>query len=263
MVEENEGYGDIIGSSDAPYLNQLARQDGSATRYDAGDPAPCPSLPSYLMLTSGSDHHVCDDNGPGDHPLTGDNLFQQVAVSGQQWRVYAESMPAPCTRTDTDRYAVRHTAAPYYVSETARCDRWDLPLGTAGSGALVSDLNGGALPAFSLVVPDVCDDMHGGPDCPDGLVAAGDAWLKQWITRIMDGPDYRAGRLLVIITWDESSSDSDNHIPTLVISPGSTGRQVSQPLTHCSTLRTVEDLLRLPALGCAAQATSYASDFGL
>src|SRR5690242_6463317 len=44
VLEENRSYDDIIGSSDAPYINDLATRYGSATKYDAGYPASCPSL---------------------------------------------------------------------------------------------------------------------------------------------------------------------------------------------------------------------------
>jgi hypothetical protein len=262
IVEENQTYSDIIGSHEMPYLNQLAGQYGSATAMQAGYPAQCPSLAGYILLTSGSDHGICDDNGPDAHPLDGDNIFQQVAKAGQQWRVYAESMPGNCTRTNDGDYLVRHTAAPYYLTETDRCSRWDLPMGTTDSGALHGDLATGHLPAFSLAIPNACDDMHGADGCQGDLLPAADTWLTTWIPAIMAGQDYRSGHLTVIITWDEGS-DTDNHIPTLVISPTTGHRRDATAWTHCSTLRTVEDLLHLPAIGCAAAASSYRSAFEL
>lgn len=264
VMEENRGYGDIIGSPEAPYLNQLAHQFGSAIAYDAGYPAECPSLAAYLLLTSGSDHGICDDDGPDAHPVTGDNLFQQVAVSGRQWRVYAESMPAPCTPANVGHYLVRHTAAPYFLTERTRCTTWDLPMGSVAAGALHDDLAAGHLPALSVVVPDACHDMHGGHGCPDDhLVSRGDTWLRDWIPAILAGADYRAGKLVVVITWDESSSTTDNHIPTLVISPTTAHVEDLTAQTHCTMLRTIEDLLHLPALGCAKGVAPATSRFGL
>jgi hypothetical protein len=94
------------------------------------------------------------------------------------------------------------------------------------------------------------------------LVAAGDDWLRTWLPQVIAGSDYRSGRLTVIVTWDEGTSTS-NHIPTLVLAPEV--RQVSpaQPLTHCSTLRFMEQQLGLPLLGCAASAASLGTAFGL
>jgi hypothetical protein len=104
--------------------------------------------------------------------------------------------------------------------------------------------------------------MHGAPPCPDRLVASGDEWLRQWLPQILAGPDYTAGRLVVIVTWDEGST-TDNHIPTIVISPKTSGVRATQPYTLCSILRTTEEILRLPLLGCAATATSMRSEFKL
>ena len=266
IPEENEPFGKVIGSADAPYLTGLAQQFGSAAAMQAGYPVQCPSLAAYIELTSGDRGGICDDRNPKAHRLSGDSVFSQVASSGRQWRVYAESMPTPCSEVNSKDglYAVRHSAAPYYASETGsgRCGRWQLPMGGLSSGALRDDVSGGKLPSFSLVVPNLCNDMHGAPGCYDHVVRRGDGWLREWLPVLMAGPDYRARRLLILITWDEGSK-TDNHIPTLVIAPGVTKGSVSGSFTHCSTLRTVQDVLGLPPLGCAAQATALTAAFGL
>jgi len=262
IAEENHGYREIIGNPDAAYLNRLAADYGTATRYDAGYPAHCPSLAAYILMTSGDTGGICDDKGPGAHRLTGDNIFRQVGASGRQWRDYAGTAPGLCVLSNHGRYLVRHVPATYYRGERADCRRWTVPLGTGAAGALHDDVAAGALPAFAFVSPDACDDMHGAPGCPRNLVTAGDRWLRTWLPEIMSGPDYRAGRLTVIITWDEGTSSS-NHIPTIVVAP--TVRHVvsTRPLTHCSTLRFTEEKLRLPLLGCAARATSLGAGFGI
>jgi hypothetical protein len=262
IAEENHGYDQIIGDPAAPYLNRLADTYGTATRLDAGYPAGCPSLAAYLLLTGGTTGGICDDRAPAAHPLTGDNVFHQVRAAGREWRNYAQSAPRACARTDDGPYFVRHVPATYYLDDRADCGRWAVPLGDPQGGALHDDVTSGSLPAFGFVTPDACHDMHGAPGCADGRVAAGDRWLQSWLPQILAGPDYRSGRLVVFITWDEGTS-SDNHIPTLVVAPATRHVRADQPFTHCSTLRTVEELLRLPLLGCAASAGSMAPAFGL
>lgn len=263
VVEENEDYS-IVGSPPAPYLSSLAHPYGLATNMDAGYPLSCPSLPGYLILTSGSDPGICDDDDPSRHPIRGDNRFQQVAVSGRQWRGYAESMPGPCSAHDSPdgAYLVRHAPAPYYVSERSRCGRWDVPLGTSTVGALHNDIAAGHLPSFAVVTPNACHDMHGASAYSGDPVSQADDWLSGWIPQIMSGPDYRSGWLAVVITGDEGG-DATNHIPTVVVSP--TTRNITDPTarTHCSTVRTVEDVLGLPALGCGAHASSMTQVFRL
>jgi phosphatidylinositol-3-phosphatase len=259
IAEENEAESSVIGSSQAPYINKLAKSYGRATNMQAGYPVGCPSLAAYIIMTSGSQHGICDDASPAGHPLSGDNIFQQVADAGLEWREYAESMPSNCRDTDSGLYLVRHAPPPYYTSVQGRCAAWDVPLGTTTSGALHDALASG-LPSYSFVTPNACNDMHGAASCTTSPVKSGDNWLARWMPLITASADFRQGRLAVLITWDEGSSSS-NHIPTLLVAPTVRGVTSGAAYTHCSTLRLAEDVLGLPRLGCAASAASFRSGF--
>jgi hypothetical protein len=260
IAEENEPESAVVGSAQAPYITQLAATYGHATNMQAGYPVDCPSLAAYLIITSGSQQGVCDDGNPSKHQISQPNIFQQVAAAGLQWREYAESMPANCTRTNSGLYLVRHAPPPYYTSERTRCQSWDVPLGTTSSGALRSGLRNG-LPAYSFVTPNACNDMHGATGCTTGKVKRGDNWLAAWMPLVIGSADFQQGRLLVIITWDEGSRSS-NHIPTLVVGRTINAKESGTAYTHCSTLRTTEDILGLSRIGCAATASSFAYGFG-
>ena len=264
VVEENKTYADVLGAKTAPYLNGLARDYGSFAALDAGFPPPCPSLAAYLILTSGDGHGICDDKAPAAHPIDGPSIFSQLSGAGREWRVYGESMPTPCAAVDSPdrRYAVRHTAAPYYTAIRAECAKWAIPMGTPAAGAFHHDLTAGALPPFSLAIPDVCGDMHGGQSCQGDEVGTGDDWLRRFLPAVMAGPDYTAGRLVVIITWDEGST-TDNHIATLVISPTTRRATVTQPVTLCAVARLTSRIVDVPPLGCAASAPDLVAAFGL
>jgi phosphatidylinositol-3-phosphatase len=264
IAEENRTYAQILGGTDAPYLTRLARSYGSATNMVANYPVGCPSLAAYILMTSGSTAGICDDRGPKHHPVGGANIFAQLDAAHRPWRNYAENLPAPCARRNSadGLFLVRHTAVPYYTSESRTCAIGQVELGTPTAGAMHDDISTGHLPPYAFVTPNTCHDMHGGPKCLTQRVATGDRWLSRWIPQILAGPDYRAGRLVVIITWDEGSASS-NHIPTVVISPTTRGVASAQAYDHCSTLRTAEDILRLAPLGCAASAASMTGGFGL
>ena len=51
ILMENHSYSQIIGSPNAPYINQVASECGLATNYFA---ISHPSLPNHIALTSGS-----------------------------------------------------------------------------------------------------------------------------------------------------------------------------------------------------------------
>jgi hypothetical protein len=259
---ENETHSAVLGSASAPYLTAVSRHYGTATHMDAGYPIACPSLAGYLLITSGSRYGICDDDPPSNHRLSGDNVFRQVVASGRSWRAYAEHLPTACPTGNRGTFAVRHVPSAYYTSEATRCRTRTVELGTAARGALHSDVVTGRLPSYSFVTPDLCHDMHGLRGVCPTSIALGDRWLKSWLPQVVAGPDYRAGRLVVIVTFDEGSSSS-NRIPTVVLSPRTKGLRAATPFTHCSTLRTTEELLGLPLLRCARTAPSMRSAFRL
>ncbi len=240
ILLENEGYG-VIGSSSAPYLNSLSDHCGLATNDFATNH---PSLPNYIALTSGSAQGIVDDNEPSSHPLRVPSIFSQLKAN---WRTYAESMPTACDRVTSGTYAARHNPAVYYTN-LANCASRDV--------ALRSPLDLSA--AFTMIVPNVCNDMH---SCP---VATGDAWLKKYVAQILSSPQYRSRSLALFITFDESTQSNSNQIPTVVVAPSvPAGIRVATHFTHYSLLRTTETLLHLPLLGAARTATSMLGAFHL
>lgn len=249
---ENKAAGQILGSAQAPGLNALARSCGLARSYFA---VAHPSLPNDLAATSGSTQGVRDDGLPSEHPLRAVSLFEQARTAGS----FAESMPGRCATAPAGTYAPKHNPEVYYLRVRKRCAAGDVPLGTASRGALATALRDGTLPAFSFVVPNLCHIMH---DCG---VGAGDAWLGPWLETITSSADYRAGRMVVFVAWDEDDGSAGNRVPLIVVSPWTTpGARSTARFTHYSLLRTTEELLGIRVhLGAAARAPSMRRAFGL
>jgi hypothetical protein len=250
---ENHSASAVLGPRAAtPFEKDLAARCGSGTNYHA---VGSPSLPNYLGATSGSSQGVHDDASPSSHRVDADNLFRQVRAAQESARSYEEAMTQNCQPRPAGRYAVKHNPQAYYVGaeDLAACQRDDVPLGSLTAGRLVDDLDRGQLPAFSFITPDLCDDTH---DCGVDL---GDAWLSQWVGRLLDSAVYRAGRTALFVVWDEPTP-----MPVLVVSPTTpSGTTSPAPFDHYSLLRTTEELLGLPYLGQAATATSMRPAFGL
>jgi phosphatidylinositol-3-phosphatase len=249
---ENHSYNQIIGNQSAPYINSLARACGLATNYTA---VSHPSLPNYLAATSGATWRISDDGPPQAHPLPARSIFQQASSA----RSYEESMPGNCDQTSSGEYAVKHNPEAYYAPSRTACNTNDVPLGPTSSGPFAKALKAGALPEFSFVTPNLCNDMH---DCS---IQTGDNWLKTWVTKITTSRAYQAGGTVLFITWDENNGAHGNKVPTIIVSPTTTpGTQSSRPFTHYSLLRTTEELLAIPTrLGRAAKARSMRTAFGL
>ncbi|MBV9800204.1 MAG: metallophosphoesterase [Solirubrobacterales bacterium] len=243
ILMENHGYGSIIGSSQAPYINHLANTYGLATNYFG---LAHPSLPNYIGLTSGSTQGISDDNDPSSHPLNVPSIFSQLP--GGKSRSLLESMPSNCYASDSGEYLVRHNPMAYYTNLGPDCSNFDVPLGST------PDLSA----AFTLITPNAIDDMH------DGTIAQGDSFLSSFVPALTATSQYQAGNTAIFITWDEDeNSGGNNQVATIVVSPYTNAIKVSTAFNHYSLLRTAEDLLGLPALGNAASASPMESAFGL
>jgi phospholipase C len=240
IVDENKPAQAVIGSIAAPYLTGLAHSYAQATHYSA---VTHPSLPNYLALTSGTTAGITSDcNPPGGRCLdTGSNLAEELDAAGLSWKMYAESMPAPCTRANAALYAVKHNPFLYFPGVTrsaAYCRAHDVPY-----ARFAADLaKPGTLPAFSFISPNLCDDMH---SCS---VAAGDRWLGANVPRILASPAFTRQRSLLVITFDEGDA-ADNVVPCVFAGPAARrGVAVATPFTHYSLLRTVEEAWGLPPM---------------
>jgi acid phosphatase len=154
-------------------------------------------------------------------------------------------------------YAVRHTAWAYYVDERAACKASQVPMGSPSTGALSSDIAAGSLPNIGWAIPDLSHDAH------NGTLAEADSWLAGWLPTILAGPDFRAGRLAVVITADEDDNHSDNNVLTVVAAAGLTDKVVSAVLTHYSLTGLYDDVIGAPKLRDSAAAPSFAATFGV
>lgn len=236
-----------------PYLTSLADSYGYATDYRA---AAHPSLPNYLAMAFGTTAGITDDAPPSAHHVSGDSVFSLAQQAGTGARLYAESMPSNCDARDAYPYAVRHNPWAYGSSG---CSTGDVPAGTPGAGSLHADAVAGTLPCAGMLVPDVLHDAH------DGSLAQADAYLRGWLPTLLSGPDFRSGRLAVVITADEDDrSSSANRVLTVVIAPAVWRRVVSTTLTHYSLARLYGSVCRESRyLGNAGTAPSMLSAFGL
>jgi phospholipase C len=254
VVEENHTQGAALAGM--PYLASLASTYGRTTDYKA---ITHPSLPNYLALAGGSTFGIRDDDNPSSHQLTGPSAFDRVIAGGRTAKTYADSMPSPCALTSTGNYAVRHNPWTYFsdAGSRANCQRFDVPAGSTASGALRSDVDAGKLPTVGLLIPDVCNDAH---DCS---LSTADNWLKSWLQVVQAGPDYRSGRLAIVVTFDEDDTSSDNTVLTVVVSPYTKHVVSSRALSHYSLTRYFAELTLTAPIRSAATAPSMRADFHL
>jgi phosphatidylinositol-3-phosphatase len=254
IVEEN--HGEQAALAQMPYLAALSGTYGRTSAYSA---VAHPSLPNYLALVGGSTFGVTDDASPAAHPLSGPSVFDQAISAGRTAKAYIEAMPSPCALSSSGRYAVRHNPWTYFAdpAERAHCQADDVPAGTPSAGPLHDDVTAGTLPTLGWVTPDLCNDAH---DCPAPVA---DDWLRGWLPVIMGGPDFRAGRLAIVVTFDEAEGSDANTVLTTLIAPGVRHVVTATSCTHYCWTRYAGELAGTPPLRQAVSSTSLSTAFGL
>jgi phosphatidylinositol-3-phosphatase len=234
VFEENRSLGEILGNRHAPYINQLIKEGALFTDAHA---ITHPSLPNYFALFAGA----INANGNG-CPASGiaanaPNLASELFASRRAFAGYAESMPhAGFTGCWAGKYARKHVPWVQFSNVPANAS---LPFSFLTSYD--------ALPAATMIIPNLDNDMH------DGTIAMGDAWLAKHIAPLLAwGATHGT---LFVLTWDEGF-DPANHIPTLFVGPMVKPGRYSERVDHYRVLRTIEDLLQLPPTGTAAKRTA-------
>jgi hypothetical protein len=317
IVLENKSFEESFGANPkAPYLASTLRSKAVLlSNYYGTSHA---SLGNYITMVSGqapnpttqSDCFVpFADMVPGTigadgqaigqgcvYPSGAKTIANQLDDKGLSWRGYMEDMGTPCRHpaigtTDTtqsaratDQYATRHNPFVYFrsVIDSPTCAKNDVDL-----QQLPKDIaSEKTTPSFSFITPDLCSDGHDTPCIdgrPGGLVSI-DAFLREWVPRILASPGFATNGML-IITYDEAEGDDataccdeptgpntaspgvrgpgGGRIGALVLSPfAKAGSTSTTPYNHYSFLRSMEDLFGLSHLGYAAQSglSAFGSD---
>jgi phosphatidylinositol-3-phosphatase len=229
IVMENHSYGEIIGSSQAPYINSLLSSGALATSYYA---VAHPSLPNYVALTSGSTYGITSDCTTC--WLGVSHIGDTLEAAGSTWKAYEESMPSACFVGDSYPYAQKHDPFIYYNdvrTNAARCQSHVVPYSQLGVDLQATTTT----PNFAFITPNMCDDMH---DCS---ISTGDGWLQGEVPQILNSLAFKTQRSLLAVTWDEDDSSAANQVPLILIGSGvSAGFQTSLVYNHYSLLRTIE-----------------------
>ena len=264
VILENHGFEQIMGNSAAPYINSLV-SDSSTALFTQSYALTHPSQPNYLMLFSGSDQGVTNDDVPKNLPFTSPNLGAGLLQKGRTFAGYSEDLPSIGFdgKSSGDYYRKHNPWVNWQGAETNGIpDTLNLPLTSFQN-------NYDLLPTVAFVIPSQVHDMHNGHD-PERINRA-DAWLKdhldgyvQWV---------RSNNSLLIITFDEgyrrketpvnrifsffrdkneSEDKESNHIITLFVGEMVKHGSYNQKIDHYRLLRTIEEMYGLPYAGRSA-----------
>ena len=259
VMMENHAFNEIVGSANAPYINNTLIANGALlTKSFAVEH---PSQPNYLDLFSGSNQAVVGDATPTNVPFSTPNLAAELIAKGLTFTTFSESLPSVGFTGDSattvpgqNQYMRKHNPAVNWQANDAPASNHLLPaLNQPFSAFPTTDVGFSTMPTVSIVVPNEQNDMH------DGTVAMGDTWLSQNIEA------YRVWasthNSVLIVTWDEDDNSGANQVATIfngqhiragAYTEASIERAPGLGVDHFNILRTLENIYGLGTCNAAA-----------
>jgi hypothetical protein len=181
VMMENHDYSEIIGNTQAPYINGLAAGGALLSNYTA---ITHPSEPNYFALYAGSTFGVTDDNA---HSEPDPTLATILQGAGKTFTGYIEPA-SPAKHNPWESFP---------EGFTVERDFSTFPTGN----------NFASLPSVSFVVPDQNDDMH------DGTIQQGDTWLQTNIDSYAQWA--KTHNSLLIVVWDEGDVSPNDQVASI------------------------------------------------
>ncbi len=208
VVEENKDYEEIIGNSNAPYINNVLKKEGANFVQMYGEEHF--SQGNYFWMFSGNNQTIgftdqgsSEQNNPN-YPFKTANLGEQLISKGLSFKGYAESLPQigfTGEKASAGLYARKHVPWISFanvpngttVAESSNLRFEDFPSDPSQYDTL---------PTVAFVIPNLDNDMHNGPVTVS--IPAGDRWLQKNID-----PYYQWAKnhnSLLILTFDENNN---------------------------------------------------------
>ena len=250
-ILENHAYSQIHGNSAAPYINSLLSDPYTALLPNSYATAH-PSQPNYLMLFSGNNQGVINDNVPTSIPFTTPNLGHELISAGFTFAGYSETQPSVgYTGATSGLYARKHNPWVNWqgTGTNGISSSFNLPLTSFPT-------NFNNLPTVSFVIPNLVSDMHNG-GTGNGPIATGDAWIQTNLDAYIQW--CKTNNSLFILTFDEDDNSVTNQIFTTFTGQDIKTGNYTQKISHYNVLRTLEDLYQLPYAGHSAD-SSFITD---
>jgi hypothetical protein len=261
----DHGYTDLLHNKFAPTYNKLANEFGLATEYTSSGGG---DVGGEMTVLTGNTSKANDSVPYWDNHITSASILSQLSHKHMSWKEYTQNIPYAgylgacypllCNETDSLYNQASFNAIPDlgFVSHNPAQAKNIVPY-----AELATDSKAGTLPNFIYIQPNECTEMHGGPpfceDSPNNLgqrndndlVSGGDAFVKQLVSTIMSGKQWKHGNNAIVLT----ATSVGRSFTVVITSHGPHDLKDATPFTQYSLTATMEHAF---GLGCLANACS-------
>jgi hypothetical protein len=247
VMEENHGFDEVVGSPNAPFITNLAKQ---GVLFTDSHGVTHPSQPNYLAIFSGSVQGVIGDESLAPRtPFTTPNLAAALINHNFTFKGYAQTMPSVGYMGNYFKIS-ELTMAPLYARKHAPWVNWigDKENNIPASLSLPMEQfpkDFSKLPTVAFVIPDMDYDIHNiGDPGDDAAIKRGDKWLKDNLGAYAEWA--KKNNSLLIVTFDEDDFKPINRIPTIFVGAGIKPGKYNEKINHYNILHTIEAMYDLP-----------------
>jgi hypothetical protein len=268
---ENEPSSKIYGNTtDAPYINSLLATAASAAMFQDELPS-LDSEPHYVWMEAGTnafgDRTFTTDSAPSATNSTTStaHLVTQLDTAHIPWMSYQQGITSgTCPIAASGVYAPKHDPFIFFKDVSGNPPSASAPLCSAHHKSysdFAHDLQTG-VSGYIFITPDLCHDMHGDAQCPQGTavagnIQAGDTFLSTELPAIINYTHTHDA--LIFLTWDEG--DATNLIPFIAIGTHVKAGVNSTVYNHGSMIKSIEEYLGAPILPSVAGTNDFAGMF--
>jgi len=244
IMMENTDYDEVVDNpTDTPYMHTLMSEGATMANYHA---VYHPSDENYMAIAGGATYATGATYWPNIKDPN-KNIGDELVAKGDTWKAYEQGMGTPCNLTTQYDSYYEPDDAPFInytdvAGNTAYCQAH-----LFDTTQLTTDLTSASTtPNFSWIA---ADDYYDGESSGNGNATSlqtQDTWLKQTVAPILTSPAWTTQNSLLILTWDEDSTEPDNHVAAIVLGSRGTipaGTVSTTRYDHYSTGRTIENAL--------------------
>ena len=230
---ENTSYSDMILQK---YVKNLWLNVG-AGRFSNFKPVSQVTQANTIAMIAGTDYQIADNDLTR---LFTPSLIDLLEAKKISWKIYAEDFPGSCYLNagagDYKRYRV-----PFLSYANVQSDRY-LCAKVQSYSNLQSDQQLGALPQFSVIIPNIKNSGAGS----DAYTA--DQTLREVLDPIVTAPETFAQTTIIITTTSLKDATKTGFAMILGNGVNTNGTISDVPVNHFHILRTLEAGLKLGSL---------------